>query len=184
MNDTKMLLDLFPLNSVVFPHQKLSLKIFEPRYLKLIETCYSEARSFGVCLIREGREVGAPAIPFEIGTSVVIREFVKVSDNLFNIVVQGEKRFRIKHIIHEQPHIILEIEWLDSDVPNYPGDYSILRNLIIGFVKDKNRIPDDNNQLLGMLGELMSAFPGEKQRILELPAEKVVSAITRFMESI
>ncbi len=90
MDDIKILLDLFPLNSVVFPHQKLFLKIFEPRYLKLIETCHSEARSFGVCLIREGREVGAPAIPFEIGTSVVIREFAKVSDNLFNIVVQGE----------------------------------------------------------------------------------------------
>ena len=68
MNDTKILLDLFPLNSVVFPHQKQSLRIFEPRYLKLIETCHKEARSFGVCLIREGREVGAPAIPFEIGT--------------------------------------------------------------------------------------------------------------------
>ena len=77
MDDTKILLDLFPLNSVLFPHHKLSLRIFEPRYLKLIETCYKEARSFGVCLIREGREVGAPAIPFEIGTSVVIRELSK-----------------------------------------------------------------------------------------------------------
>ncbi|NOR64499.1 MAG: peptidase, partial [Candidatus Scalindua sp.] len=44
-----MLLDLFPLNSVVFPHQKLSLRIFEPRYLQLIETCYREERSFGIC---------------------------------------------------------------------------------------------------------------------------------------
>ncbi len=184
MNETKILLDLFPLNSVVFPHQKLSLRIFEPRYLKLIETCHSEARPFGVCLIREGKEVGAPAIPFEIGTSVVIREFVRASDNLFKIVVQGEKRFRIKHIMHEQPHIMLEIEWLDDEVPDYPGDYSILRNLIIDFVKDKSEIPDDNNQLFGMLGELLAAFPGEKQKILELPAEKVVPALTRFLESI
>lgn len=184
MDDTKILLDLFPLNSVVFPHQRLSLRIFEPRYLKLIETCHSEVRSFGVCLIREGREVGAPAIPFEIGTSVVIREFVKVSANLFNIVVQGGRRFRIKHIMHEQPHIMLEIEWLDSEVPNYPGDYSILRNLIIGFVKDSSKVPDDDNELFGMIGELISAFPGEKQRILELPDEKVVPALTSFLESI
>ncbi|MCP4265559.1 MAG: peptidase S16 [Candidatus Brocadiaceae bacterium] len=183
MNDTKILLDLFPLNSVVFPHQKLSLNIFEPRYLKLIETCHREARPFGVCLIREGNEVGAPAIPFETGTSVVIREFVKVSDNLFKIVVQGEKRFRIKHIMHEQPHIMLEIEWLDSEVPDYHGDYSILRNIIINFVKDKSEIPDDNNKLFGMLGELITAFPGEKQKILELSAEKVVPTLTMFFES-
>ena len=146
MDNAKILLDLFPLNSVVFPHQKLSLRIFEPRYLKLIETCHREARPFGICLIREGKEVGAPAIPFETGTSVVIREFVKVSDNLFNIVVQGEKRFKIKHIMHEQPHIILEIEWMDSEVPDYPGDYSILRNIIVNFVEDKSVVPEDNNK--------------------------------------
>ena len=69
-----MLLDLFPLSSVVFPYQKMSLRIFEPRYLKLIETCHKEARSFGICMIKEGGEVGAPAIPFRIGTSVVIKE--------------------------------------------------------------------------------------------------------------
>ncbi len=107
MNDTKILLDLFPLNSVVFPHQKLSLNIFEPRYLKLIETCHREARPFGVCLIREGNEVGAPAIPCEIETSVLIKEFVKFSDKLFKIVDQSEKRFSIKHIMHDQPHIML-----------------------------------------------------------------------------
>jgi Lon protease-like protein len=178
-----MLLDLFPLNTVVFPHQKLSLRIFEPRYLKLIETCHREARPFGVCLIREGKEVGAPAIPFEIGTSVVIMEFLKVSDNLFSIVVQGERRFRIKHIMREQPHIMLEIEWLDNDVPDFPGDYSILRNIIINFVEDKSEIPDDNNELFGLLGELIATFPGEKQKILELPNEKVVPALTRLLES-
>ncbi len=50
-----MLLDLFPLNSVVFPHQTMSLRIFEPRYLKLIETCYRDASPFGICMIREGK---------------------------------------------------------------------------------------------------------------------------------
>ncbi len=184
MNDNRKLLDLFPLNSVVFPHQKLSLRIFEPRYIKLIEMCHREVRPFGICLIRDGKEVGAPAIPFQVGTSVVIREFVKVSDSLFNIVVQGEKRFRMKYIIHEQPHIMLEIEWLDDEVSNYPGDYSILRNIMVDFAGDKNVVPEDNNKLFGMLGELLAAFPGEKQKILELPAEKVVPALTRLLESI
>jgi hypothetical protein len=79
---------------------------------------------------------------------------------------------------------MLEIEWLDSEVPNYPGDYSILRNLIIDFVKDSSKIPDDDNELFGMIGELISAFPGEKQRILELPDEEVVPALISFLESI
>jgi hypothetical protein len=179
-----MLLDLFPLNSVVFPHQKLSLRIFEPRYLKLIETCHKEARSFGICLIREGKEVGAPAIPFKIGTSVVIREFFKVSDSLFCIVVQGERRFRIKRIMHEQPHITLEVEWLDVEVPGFSGDYSILRNIINDVANDKCKIPEDNNELFGLLGELIASYPREKQKILELSNEKVVPALTRLLKSI
>ena len=179
-----MLLDLFPLNSVVFPHQKLSLRIFEPRYLQLIETCYREVRSFGICLIREGKEVGAPAIPFTIGTSVVIREFLKVSDNLYGIVVQGERRFRIKQIANEQPHIMAEIECLDDNVPCFSGDYSVLRNIITDIVKGKGKIPEDNNELFGLLGELIAGHPEEKQEILELPNEKVLPALTRFLESI
>ncbi len=88
------------------------------------------------------------------------------------------------YIIHEQPHIMLEIEWLDDEVPDYPGDYSILRNIMVDFVGDKSVVPEDNNKLFGMLGELLAAFPGEKQKILELPAEEVVPALIRFLESI
>ncbi len=184
MNNTKILLDLFPLNSVVFPHQKLSLRIFEPRYLKLMETCNREAHPFGICLIREGKDVGAPAIPFKIGTSVVIKEFTDVSDNLFYIVVKGERRFRIEHVIQEQPHIMVEVAWLDEEAPDFPGDYSILRRIVTDVVKDRCKIPEDNNGLFGLLGELIAAFPGEKQKILELSNEKVVPALIRLLESI
>lgn len=179
-----MLLDLFPLNSVIFPHQKTSLRIFEPRYLKLIETCHKEARSFGICMIKEGEEVGAPAIPFEIGTSVVVKEFKKESDNLFHIVVQGERRFRIEHFIQEQPHITVEIEWLDDEVLSFPGDYSVLRKIITDFLKNKCKIPENNNEFFGFLGELMDVRPVQKQKVLELSTEKVVPALTRLLESI
>jgi len=179
-----MLLDLFPLNSVVFPHQTMSLQIFEPRYLKLIETCHREARPFGICMIREGKEVGAPAIPFKIGTSVVIKEFTNTADNLFYIVVHGEKRFLIEHFIQEQPHIIVEIEWIDYEIPSFPGDYTILRNITIDILKDKYKIPEDNNELFGFLGKLITMLPADKQNILELPVEKVVPALIKLLSSI
>lgn len=158
-----MLLDLFPLNSVVFPHQKIQLRIFEPRYLKLIKECRDETRYFGICFIREGEEVGAPAVPFNIGTSVVIKDFRKISDNFFYIVARGERRFRIERFIQEQPHIKVEIEWLDNDIP---------------------KIPEDNNELFGLVGTLIVTHSWEKQKILELPDEKVIPALTRLMESI
>lgn len=179
-----MLLDLFPLNSVVFPHQKILLRIFEPRYLRLIEVCHEEASPFGICLIKEGEEVGAPPVPFKIGTSVVIKDFKNVSDNFFYIVVQGERRFRIERFIQEQPHIKAEIEWLDSEIQSFPGNYSLLRKATADFLKDKSKIPEDNNEFLGLVGTLIATHSWEKQRILELPAEKVIPALTRLMESI
>ena len=179
-----MLLDLFPLNSVIFPHQKLPLNIFEPRYLKLIENCHKESCAFGVCLIKEGKEVGAPAMPFKTGTSVIITEFEKVSDSLFHIMVQGEKRFRIERFIQEQPHIRVEIEWLDDKIPNFPGDYQALRKTLSVLLNDQVEIPENNNTFFGLLGALIAANTQAKQEILEAPVNEVIPALTGFMESI
>ena len=49
---------LFPLNIVLFPDGALPLRIFETRYLDMVRRCMRETQSFGVVLIREGREVG------------------------------------------------------------------------------------------------------------------------------
>src|SRR5438132_12446158 len=51
---------LFPLNVVLFPGMPLPLHIFEPRYREMMALCEQEERPFGVVLIQEGREVGAP----------------------------------------------------------------------------------------------------------------------------
>ena len=58
---------IFPLGTVLFPGAALPLKIFEQRYLEMTKTCLRDNRPFGVCLIREGREVGDPALPEAIG---------------------------------------------------------------------------------------------------------------------
>ncbi len=179
-----MLLDLFPLNAVLFPHQKIPLQIFEPRYLSLIENCRKENRAFGVCLIREGKEVGAPAIPNETGTSALIEEFSRAAGNLFHIVIKGEKRFKIKRIIQEQPHIQAEIEWIDNKPPQFPGDYSRLRSVIKLMVNGKFPIPDEENEFFGLVGALISFSIPEKQQIIELETDKVIPALTKYMESL
>ena len=56
-------LPLFPLNTVLFPGGRLPLRIFEQRYMDMAKACLRDGAPFGVCLIREGAEVGAPAMP-------------------------------------------------------------------------------------------------------------------------
>ena len=64
---TTLDIPLFPLQAVLFPGGPMPLKIFEPRYLRMISQCLKEGSGFGVILIREGAEIG-PATTYEIGT--------------------------------------------------------------------------------------------------------------------
>jgi Lon protease-like protein len=86
---------LFPLNTVLFPGGLLPLRIFEARYMQMISACLRENAAFGVCLIREGKEVGAPALPHPVGCLARIAQWDMQQLGVLNIVVRGERRFRI-----------------------------------------------------------------------------------------
>jgi len=86
---------LFPLNAVLFPGGLLPLKIFETRYMDMAKACLRDGAPFGVCLIREGREVGVPAEPEEIGCLARILEWDMQQLGLLLVTARGEQRFRI-----------------------------------------------------------------------------------------
>lgn len=111
-------LRLFPLNVVLFPGMPLPLHIFEERYKRLVQECLQEDAPFGVVLIREGVEVGGPAVPFDVGTTARIRQVQRLENGRLNILTVGETRFRILSIIRERPYLVALVEWL----PNQLGD--------------------------------------------------------------
>ena len=86
---------LFPLQTVLFPEGLLPLRLFEQRYLEMAKTCLREDRPFGVCRIREGPEVGAPATPEDVGCLARIAHWDMQQLGVLNIVAQGTQRFRI-----------------------------------------------------------------------------------------
>ena len=88
-------LPLFPLNTVLFPGGRLPLRIFEQRYMDMAKACLRDGSPFGVCLIREGREVGAPAIPAAVGTLARIGAWDMPQLGVLHITALGEQRFRI-----------------------------------------------------------------------------------------
>ena len=92
---SRLTLPLFPLHTVLFPGGALAVRLFEARYLDMITECMKHDCGFGVCLIREGDEVGQAAIPYEVGTLVRISYFDRRADGLLGITVSGERRFRI-----------------------------------------------------------------------------------------
>ncbi len=89
-------LRLFPLNAVLFPGGTLNLRVFEQRYMTLVKDCFKRESSFGICLIAEGAEVGAPAQPHAVGTEARIVAWDMTQPGILNITVRGEGRFRIQ----------------------------------------------------------------------------------------
>jgi len=80
---------------VLFPGGRLALRIFENRYMEMAKACLKHNAAFGVCLIREGREVGAPATPSDVGTLARIASWDMPQLGVLQVVARGERRFRI-----------------------------------------------------------------------------------------
>ena len=99
MNDTPQTLEelpIFPLRTVLFPGGPLPLRIFETRYVDMVSRCLRRDAPFGVCLIREGREVGDAAMPHFLGTLARIIDWDQHQDGLLGITAMGGNRFRIR----------------------------------------------------------------------------------------
>jgi Lon protease-like protein len=86
-------LPLFPLNTVLFPGGRLRLKVFEARYLDMIAECLRLAQPFGVCLIKQGGEVGPAALPEVVGCYARIIMADMDSPGLMRVEARGEGRF-------------------------------------------------------------------------------------------
>jgi len=86
---------IFPLNTVLFPGGLLPLRVFEARYMDMTRDCLKYERPFGVCLISEGSEVGAPAAPETTGCLARIIEWDMQQLGLLHLKTLGSQRFRI-----------------------------------------------------------------------------------------
>lgn len=97
-------LPLFPLQTVLFPGGVLPLRIFEVRYLDLIQRCQKEGAPFGVVCLTQGSEVRqAPAtgdtaaaeLFHPIGTLAHIELYERPQPGLMLIRCRGGRRFRL-----------------------------------------------------------------------------------------
>ncbi|MFZ0486606.1 MAG: LON peptidase substrate-binding domain-containing protein [Arenicellales bacterium] len=108
-------LTLFPLNTILFPGGPLPLRIFEPRYLKMVSNCMKKDRPFGVCLIAEGREAGEAAIPHDHGTLARIEDWNQLPDGHLGITARGGERFVVRDSWITADHLVTaDIEILED----------------------------------------------------------------------
>jgi Lon protease-like protein len=84
---------IFPLpGAVLYPGLQLPLHIFEPRYRALIKDALARDRRIGMIQPQRAAE-GAPL--YTVGCLGKIAEFEALDDGKYNIVLEGEARFRV-----------------------------------------------------------------------------------------
>lgn len=176
-------LPLFPLNTVLFPGMPLPLHIFEERYRLMIRRCLDGERVFGVLLIAEGKEVGDPAEPFEVGTTARIVQTDSLPDGRYNLLTLGERRFRLRELRQDRPYLLGRVEYLpeaEMDPAALDATANQVRDLFAEYVQMLLKLlkqepavptlPAAADELAHYVASKLQVEPREKQRLLELPS--------------
>lgn len=146
---------LFPLNTVLFPRGPLPLRIFETRYTDMVKRCMREQSSFGVVLLREGREAGAPARFCQVGTAARIVDFNLLPDGLLGLACRGERRFRIERAWVEKDGLnMAQVDWLDTS----PGQPISKSDALTALPETYRHLSDLLRKVLPELGEIYATL--------------------------
>ena len=118
---SRLELPLFPLGTVLFKNGMLPLHIFEPRYVKMIESAIETDTGFGVVLLRRGDEVHSESSSsgeldiYKTGTLASIRKHERLGDGRYNVVAEGGAKIKVEttweldnHLCMAQVHIELD----------------------------------------------------------------------------
>lgn len=95
---TPLEIPLFPLNTVLFPGNRLDLRVFEVRYLDMVGRCHREGRPFGVVALTQGQEVARPGETEQIagmGTLAEIERLHTPQAGLYEVTCLATQRFRV-----------------------------------------------------------------------------------------
>ena len=170
-------LPLFPLQTVLYPGSLLPLRIFEVRYMDMAKACLKDSSEFGVCLIKEGPEVGGTAVPEGVGCIATIADCDMEELGILKVRALGGERFRIlSSEVNRQGLILAEVELLEAeaDAPDAQGlaeCADFLRKVIAGIGPERFAQPlayDNASWVSFRLAEILPLRMDVKQKLLEL----------------
>jgi uncharacterized protein len=184
---------IFPLNTVLFPGGLLPLRVFEARYMDMTRDCLKRDAPFGVCLIREGTEVGAPAVPEGVGCLAKILEWDMQQQGILNLKTHGGQRFRIlERRTGAQGLTSADVELIPPEASTaVPAEFASCARLLEMVVADQGKpifaephAFDDASWVGYRLAEILPVPMIAKQRLLELTDSLGrLSILQRFLES-
>ena len=183
---------LFPLKTVLFPGGLLPLRVFETRYMDMTRERLKSKQPFGVCLIREGKEVGAAAIPEAVGCLAEIISWDMEQLGVLQLKTLGGARFRIreKHVdAHKLLHAKVDLLPAENRV-ELPEQFDACASLLQIIAADKSAQVfaephrfEDATWVGYRLTEVLPIPLTAKQKLLELDEPLLrLEILQRFLE--
>ena len=110
---------MFPLQSTQLPGDTLPLRIFEPRYARLVQDCLAaEEPVFGVVLISRGLEVGGGDTRSDVGALARIDECAETGEGSYELIATVGERIRVTDWLPDDPYPRALVEtWTDEPGP-------------------------------------------------------------------
>jgi uncharacterized protein len=189
---SRLTVPIFPLNTVLFPGGLLPLRVFEARYMDMTRDCLKRDAPFGVCLIREGSEVGAPAVAEKIGCLAKILEWDMQQQGILNLKTRGGQRFRtLEQRTGAQGLTTADVELIPPEASvAVPAEFAACARLLEMIVSDQGKrifgephAFDDASWVGYRLAEILPVPLIAKQRLLELTDSLArLSILQRFLE--
>lgn len=92
---------LFPLSAHLLPGGKITLRIFEQRYVRMVKSACAQDSGFVICMLNANGDKAVNTHIFPVGTYARVVDFDICDDGLLSITVCGEHAVSISDIATE-----------------------------------------------------------------------------------
>lgn len=166
---------IFPLTgAILYPGLGLPLHIFEPRYRALVKDALARDRRIGMIQPQRPQE-GAPL--YSVGCLGKIGDVEALEDGKFNIVLQGEARFRVLRELD----VITPFRQIEAELIEEPQDEALAPVVRASFEREARRFADaqgysvdwesvarlDDQSLINGVSQIAPFDAAAKQALLE-----------------
>jgi Lon protease-like protein len=160
---------IFPLPLVLLPTELAPLHIFEERYKRMINLCLEESTEFGIVWLGDSGLA-------EIGCTARITELIdRMDDGRLNILVRGERPFRLLRRVDDLAYPAGDIEVLEDDANASESHVQAARSSYAEVVEKATDQRPQAEDLVDMDAYGMAATielePALKQKLLDSRSE-------------
>ncbi len=164
-------LPVFALHTVLFPGERMRLRVFEERYLAMVDEL-SPGDALVVVAIRHGREVGGPSEPHRVGVTVAIEDR-RVDSDVLLLAVRGHERVALIEPTSSLPYPRWSVEPYPDEGGAGTDDVESARTALERYLHSAGErpAPTMSHDPVSASFAIAAAVPGlvpERQSLLEI----------------